>query len=149
MSKPLFVLIFLGLVDSSYLTYEHFFGASSGLCPWNNPWLACGRVLDSPYSMVGFVPLALLGAMHYMGMIVWLLLLKKTGNNLFAHFLKLQSTIGILFSVYLVYLQAAVIGAYCVYCLASALISLGVFVLVWRYFRQLKPSETAPSGKAS
>ena len=145
----IYLLLILGLLDSLYLSYEHFLGTNSGFCPWNNPWLACGRVLDSPYSMLGPVPLVVLGAIHYAGMLVWLLLWHKTGGRVFEYFLKIQSTVGLLFSAYLVYLQAVVIEAYCVYCLASALVSLGVFVLGWRFVRPPKLSETEILEKVS
>jgi len=143
------LLLILGLVDSTYLTYEHFLGTNSGFCPWNNPWLACGRVLDSPYSILGSVPLVVLGVIHYAGMFVWLLLWHKTSRRVFEYLLKIQSTVGLLFSAYLVYIQAVVIEAYCVYCLVSALVSLGVFVLGWLLVRPPKLSETEILEKVS
>lgn len=146
--RMLKILLLLGIMDAGYLTYEHFF-PNSELCHWSNPWLACGRVLDGPYSQIGPIPLALLGFLHYIGLAVWYFGWQKTSQKLYLYLLHVQSGAGLVVSGYLVYLQAMVIQTFCVYCLASAGISLLIFALVWLYSDRPGPKQKAPRPNAS
>lgn len=109
------VIALLGLADGIFLTVEHITGrtaqciASSG----------CQDVLSSKYAAVGPVPLAALGALAYFTAFS-LALLAAFGypkcRTLFA------LVVGVMFAVtlWLFYLQACVLHAFCDYCLFSA-----------------------------
>jgi uncharacterized membrane protein len=103
-----------GLADSGYLTIKHLQGS----------FIRCGdecsAVLGSKYAEgIAGVPLAGFGAMAYTTVIVAALLAAwglSVGRQIFA----VMATIMALVSVWLIYLQAFVIHAFCNYCLASA-----------------------------
>jgi len=111
------ILILLGLADSVFLTWEHYTLTSIG-CPIS-PWINCLAVTSSKYSEILGIPLSLLGSIYYI--VLFFLLLKK--ETMFKHFFLLTSSFGVLFSFYLIYIQVFAIGLFCLYCLASALIS--------------------------
>ncbi|MFZ2200121.1 MAG: vitamin K epoxide reductase family protein [Microgenomates group bacterium] len=123
------VLALAGVIDASYLTYEHY----ARIVPpcsihW---WLTdCGRVLNSSYSIfLGIVPLALLGVFQYTAELLLSIYIFMTNSALTKKLLLLLSTMGLLFSAHFVYLMIFVIHAICLYCFASAIISLFLFIL--------------------
>ena len=124
-------LAFAGLLDASYLTYEHY----ARIIPpcsihW---WVDCGKVLNSSYSMfLGLVPLALLGVFQYTAELVVATYVAITGNKLAQKLLLFLTAMGAMFSLYFVYLMIFVIKAICLYCFASAIISflLLVFTII-------------------
>jgi uncharacterized membrane protein len=109
------VVALLGLSDGIYLTIEHVTGrtaqciASSG----------CQDVLSSKYAAMGPVPLASLGALAYFTAFS-LALLAAFG------YAKCETLFGLLVAfmfattLWLLYLQAFVLHAFCDYCLFSA-----------------------------
>ena len=107
-----------GLADAMYLTVQALTGET--LSCGGSP--DCFRVLGSPYAKVGGVPLALLGAVAYFSVFTF---------ATFAAFgyararTLLVPLIGAMFLVtmWLLYLQAFVLHAYCRYCLFSAAIT--------------------------
>ena len=122
------ILILLGFADSVFLTWEHYTLTSIG-CPIS-PWINCLAVTSSKYSEIFGIPLSLLGSVYYS--FLFLFLFKKT--TMFRHFFLLTSSFGVLFSFYLIYIQAFAIGLFCLYCLASALISFLIFGFSFIFF---------------
>jgi len=122
----------LGLLDSGYLTYEHYQPETVANCQvsWLGKWADCQQVLTSQYAQIGPVPLAALGLAYYLT--TWLFnfwLLNQTSPSRWALKLLLAlATSGLLASVYFVYLQIVVIQAICLFCMASALLSTLLFV---------------------
>jgi uncharacterized membrane protein len=104
-----------GLADSAYLTAKHF---SGGEVPCS-VISGCEQVLTSSYAEFFGIPTAAFGAAAYFAAFS-LALLTYYGNS------KLWGLFGLLtfamagFTVWLVYLQAYVIGAFCQFCLISA-----------------------------
>lgn len=131
------ILVFLGIIDAGYLTYEHY---SPAVAPCSvGAFADCGAVLNSTYSVIYGVPLALLGLFHYCSLFVWIVSYKLSKRKLFADIIILQTLAGLLFSGYLMYLQLLVIGSICIYCTASALISTLIFITTHGYyFRERK-----------
>lgn len=128
----LIILLFLGLADSSFLTYEHF---SQSIPPCSlGSFSDCGQVLKSNYSVIFGVPVALFGVFYYSSFFIVLFfsLLRKKDSN--SRYVFLISAVGLVISIYFTFLQFAVIKAICLYCLGSALISLLLYVLVRYYF---------------
>ena len=109
------VIALFGLADGIYLTVEHLTGhtaeciASSG----------CQDVLGSKYAAIGPVPLAGLGALAYFTAFS-AAILAAFGYRKCGSFLTLVT--GMMFGVtlWLLYLQAFVLHAFCDYCLFSA-----------------------------
>jgi uncharacterized membrane protein len=104
-----------GLADGIYLTVEHVTGrtaqciASSG----------CQDVLSSKYAAIGPVPLAALGALAYFIAFSAALLAAFGYAKYRSYFAWL---VGMMFAatIWLLYLQAFVLHAFCDYCLFSA-----------------------------
>lgn len=138
---PLLIILFslIGFIDAGYLTYEHYFG-NADFCPWNNPWLACGRVLDSAYAIIGPVPVALLGNLHYLLLLAWFFLYLRTQKPWWLILFQIEALAGFLISLWLVYLQAFVLQAFCAYCLISAAASILIFLQVLLYFCRRAPT---------
>lgn len=119
------IIALIGFFDASYLTVEHFRRVSVGCMIFSG----CDLVTTSKYSMVGSVPIALLGMMYYLFLVI---------GTLGSFFLKKQkifilttrfSILGFFASVYFFYLQAFVIMAFCSWCLISAITSTLLFIL--------------------
>ena len=123
----------IGLVDSIYLTVEHLSGRSVQCTIVKG----CSEVLSSPYASVRGMPLALIGAIAYF-IVFSLGTLAAFGYKSTARLLPIVVGIMFLTTLWLFYLQAFVIKAFCQFCLLSALVTLVLTVLVVFARRQEK-----------
>jgi uncharacterized membrane protein/glutaredoxin len=135
-ARPLMAgLATLGAVVTAYLTISKLTGNST-VCPTKG----CDIVLSSPYATVFGQPLALFGFLAYVSMIglaIAPLLVrapeqKELRTKLTAWtqpLLFIGGTAMMVFSGYLMYLLTAEIQAACLYCIGSALLSTGLFLL--------------------
>ena len=119
------VVSLIGLVDSIYLTVEHLSGRSVRCTIVKG----CSEVLSSPYASVRGVPLALIGAIAYF-IVFSLATLAAFGYKSMARLLPIVVGVMFLTTLWLFYLQAFVIKAFCQFCLLSALVTLVLTVLV-------------------
>jgi uncharacterized membrane protein len=109
------IIALFGLADGIYLTVEHLTGrtaeciASSG----------CQDVLSSKYATIGPIPLAAIGALAYFTAFS-AALLAAFGYPKCQGFLALVVTGMFATTLWLLYLQALVLHAFCDYCLFSA-----------------------------
>lgn len=127
---PLFLLLLVvGILDSSYLTYERF----SGTIPpcSTSLWVDCGKVLRSDYSVLFGIPLSLLGLGHYAVLLAVTILLVRSKQAILKKWVLFQSLVGALFSVYLIYVQLGLLHAICVYCMLSAAVSFALLLIAW------------------
>ena len=115
----------IGFADATYLTVEHYVNAIPPCSLISN----CEKVLTSPYSTVFGVPLALLGALYYLAVIIGLVAYFDSKNDRLLTAVAACTTIGLLVSVWLVLLQLVVIKAICIFCMLSAASSTALFVL--------------------
>jgi len=118
------LLALLGLADAIYLTVEHVTGQSVRCTIITG----CSEVLSSSYAVVAGVPLALIGAAGYFGAFS-LATLAVFGYRFAATLLMPLTVAMFLVSLWLIYLQAFVIHAFCQFCLFSALITLLLLVV--------------------
>jgi uncharacterized membrane protein len=124
----------IGFLDATYLTIQHYRGF----------WLECGPVLDcdavmtSQYAVIGGVPLALLGAVYYLVIFLLTVAYYDRKHPYLLSIIAPLTILGFLVSLVLVYLQAFIIRAFCLYCLLSALTSTGLFVLALIYRGRFK-----------
>lgn len=119
-----------GLVDSLYLTVEHLTGQTVRC----TIVAGCSEVLSSSYAAIGSVPLAAVGVAAYFS-VFSLATLALFGYRIAGKLLLPLTALMLLVSVWLIYLQAFVIGAFCQFCLLSAAITIGLFVfsfLAWK-----------------
>ena len=118
------LLALLGLADAIYLTVEHVTGQSVRCTIITG----CSEVLSSSYAVVAGVPLALIGAAAYFSAFS-LATLAAFGYRIAATLLMPLTVVMFLVSLWLIYLQAFVIHAFCQFCLFSALITLLLLVV--------------------
>jgi uncharacterized membrane protein len=119
------VLSLAGLADAVYLTVEHLTGRSVRCSVTSG----CSEVLGSPYATIGGYPLALFGALAYFTAFSLATLAafgSRRAGNLFAVLVALMFAT----SLWLLYLQAFVLRAFCQYCLLSAAVTTLLAVLV-------------------
>ncbi len=124
----------LGLADAIYLTVEHLTGQSVRC----TIIAGCSEVLSSSYAVVGGYPLAMVGAAAYFS-VFSLAILAAFGYRAAGWLLRPLVVVMLATSVWLFYLQAFVIHAFCQYCLFSASITVIVTVIVagiWRSERK-------------
>lgn len=124
------LLSLAGLADALYLTVEHLTGQSVRC----TIVAGCSEVLSSPYAVVAGYPLASIGALAYFS-VFSLSVLSLFGYRVAGLLLLPLVLVMCLVSLWLIYLQAFVIHAFCQYCLFSAAITFALTALVlvcWR-----------------
>ncbi|QQS38403.1 vitamin K epoxide reductase family protein [Candidatus Woesebacteria bacterium] len=110
------LIALIGLVDAGYLTYEHYINPLGG-CTLGG----CQEVTTSKYSVIfGIIPLSLTGMLYYglvlvLSVLSWLLE-KERLLKIVSYF----TFVGLLASIYFVYLQLIVLKSICPYCMLSA-----------------------------
>ena len=117
------ILSLIGLADALYLTIQHVTGQSLQCTIVSG----CSEVLSSRYSEVAGVPLAAVGAAAYFS-VFSLATLAAFGYRTAGTLFTLLVAAMFLVSLWLIYLQAFVIGHFCQYCLLSAAITAGLLV---------------------
>ena len=123
-----------GIADAAYLTIHHY-TAEPVPCSIIE---GCEQVLTSPYATIGGVPLAIFGALAYFTAFS-LALLTIFGNKITWKLFGAQVVIMAGFTAWLIYVQAALIGAFCQFCLLSALITTTLLIIfVVSLFRRNK-----------
>lgn len=115
----------VGLADSIYLTVEHISGRSVKCTIVSG----CSEVLSSPYASVRGIPLALIGAAAYFS-VFSLATLAAFSYKLAGTLLAVLVSLMFLTTLWLLYLQAFVIGQFCQFCLLSAIVTIILTVLV-------------------
>lgn len=115
----------IGLADAIYLTVEHLSGRSVRCTIVQG----CSEVLSSPYASFRSIPLALIGAIAYFT-VFSLATLAAFGYKTAGKLLVFVIAGMFLVTLWLVYLQAFVIKAFCQFCLLSALVTLVLAFLV-------------------
>lgn len=114
----------IGFIDAVFLTVKHYQGAIG--CSLIS---GCQAVLNSPYSTILGIPVALMGVAYYLSIIILALLYVDIKKNIILKILSYWPITGFIFSIWLVYLQIFVIEAICQYCMLSALTSIIIFIL--------------------
>ena len=118
------VLAVLGALDAAYLTLRHLF--EGGSCD------GCDVVTQSEYARVLGLPLAAWGLGLYLAILFSAL--RRDAGWVF-----LLAVLGNLFTPYLIWVQAARLGAWCPLCLFSAALLAAILVCSWRSWRSWRP----------
>jgi uncharacterized membrane protein len=123
------VLSVLGFADSGYQTYAHF--TNTGLLACSAKADACVVVQSSQYAWVFGIPVAVLGLAFYAFMVVicspqaWRSKMPIVHRGRFA-----AVVIGVLFVLYLVYVEVIRLGRICPYCTSVHIITFLLFSLI-------------------
>ena len=121
------VLAVIGVGVSLYLASVETSGVEAVCGPVGD----CNAVQQSEYASIFGVPIGVLGAIAYVGVIVaWVVTRVSNGRaaDVAAALIALIAFGGTMFSIYLTFLEPFVIGATCMWCLTSALAIVG---LLW------------------
>ena len=139
-------LTLIGLIDAAYLTYiklAHQEAACAGIGD-------CEAVNSSRYAEIAGIPIALLGAVAYI--LILLFLVFERRNNVLSEnsilFVLGFTFIGVLYSAYLTYLELFVLHAVCPFCVLSAIVMVILFALtLFRYLKEPQELESIEGGE--
>jgi len=122
----LIALSFVGLAVSAYLSYFAYLNIVPG-CALGG----CEQVLTSPHSKFFGVPYAYIGLVYYTYLLALAILLTLDDRSrTLAWAAVLYTGVGLVLSAYFeFYIQGVLIGAYCMYCAISALVTLGATIV--------------------
>ena len=115
----------IGFLDATYLTIEHYIGS----IPPCTVLSGCEVVLTSGFNQILSIPVALLGSIFYLVMLVISIACLDSRNIRTLRIGGYASIAGMIATLYFVYLQFFVIHNICIYCMTSAVTSTTLFVL--------------------
>jgi len=128
-------LAVIGLLVSIYMTIYKV-TSNEAMCVGSS---GCSEVNASRYSEVNGIPVAVLGVGGYAAILALLFLEQRSGffeENGTMIFFGI-SLVGFLFTLYLIYVEIALIKAYCPFCLTSQAVMSVIFIIsVVRLIRQ-------------
>jgi len=127
------VFSLIGFLDSSYLAAKHFLGGIVP-CSFGN----CEQVLNSPYSLIFGIPVALLGAIYYLIFFGATILYFDTKKTAILKYLSFYSIAGLAASLWFVYTQLFIIHSICEFCILSAASSTLLFISGMVYLSKSK-----------
>ncbi len=117
------ILVLFGFMDSIYLTYQKITN-NEVACSTSG----CNTVINSDYAYLIGVPLAYLGVIYYLTLVIIMFFVLKNKKPYWLKLLTLITISGFFMSGYFVYLQLFEIGSICIYCMFSALTSTLLFI---------------------
>ena len=127
-SINIFIIItVLGIINTIYLTYHSLRGTMVYCLGFPDEW--CEKVQKSKYSKTFGIPNPYLGLGVLLTILVLVVLYSQGTLPLLP--VNIVVTFGFLFSLYFLYIQAAVIRAYCTWCVVSAIVFTLLFILQW------------------
>lgn len=133
-------LALVGLADAIYLTVQHVTGQSLRCTIVSG----CSEVLSSSYASINGIPLALIGAVAYFT-VFSLATLAAFAYPLVGKLLLVVIGLMFLTTLWLIYLQAFVIGQFCQFCLLSALVTIVLSILVVLIFLTNRTEKSPPN----
>lgn len=126
-NRSIFFLSLIGLAVSMFLVYEYN-QSTPVICPITGS--GCEQVRQSDYAHLFGIDLPYYGIVFYLwiaGTSVWL---TQHYNKRLIILRTLASILGVIFGIYLTFLEAFIIKAYCIWCLTSFLISVTIMVVI-------------------
>ena len=131
----------IGFLDATYLTIEHYRGEVP-FCTIEG----CKAVLTSRQAEIMGAPVALLGAVYYLVILILVIAYLDRQNQSVLRFATLTTIVGLVASAYFVSLQLFVIKSICQYCMISAGTSTLLFITGMYARLNLNSSASARSG---
>lgn len=134
-----------GLLISLYALKQHSAPLGGGACNISATF-NCDLVNRGPYGEIAGFPVAAIGVIGYLMMGVVAFHFRRTKDRTVGLGLLGMMAGGLAFSGYLTYLEAFVIHAWCLICLASLSAIVGASLAGWMTYRQTVPPDAiAPS----
>jgi len=138
----LMLLSLLGMADSGYLFWKHRRSTllttgtgGSNFCQAGG----CDLVSQGKYAEVKGIPVAAFGIAGYLALLALSVMAAALGGRSLMWGIVGISGIGVVVSAFLVYLQVAVIGAICSWCVLSAFTMTSIFILSVLLVRKMRP----------
>ena len=138
----LMLLSLLGMADSGYLFWKHRRSTllttgtgGSNFCQAGG----CDLVSQGEYAEVKGIPVAAFGIAGYLALLALSVMAAALGGRSLMWGIVGISGIGVVVSAFLVYLQIAVIGAICSWCVLSAFTMTSIFILSVLLVRKMRP----------
>lgn len=122
-----FILLSLaGLVNALYLAWKHY-AKKPLVCPIGDD---CAEVVETRWAKIFGVRNDVLGTLFFAGLLVVGigLAVYPQFTNVIIQLLVIATGLGVLFSIFLMYVQKFIIKKYCFYCVVSALITILLFI---------------------
>jgi vitamin-K-epoxide reductase (warfarin-sensitive) len=136
------ILATAGAVVSSVSLYHHYGTSQTSYCDIGENF-NCDIVNRSTYSTILGVPVALIGIVGYLGLMVLATLYR--GKQDTPVMLSIASLAGLIFALYLSYIEGFVLAAWCILCLSSLAVIAGIAILssvLWAYSAREKERRT-------
>jgi len=139
--KIVLFIVLLNILISLFLAWQYYFPPESSICTFNATF-DCVAVAQSGYGEMFGLSNAIFGIIFYTGLFVGLAgviwnwpfwkIWKKLRPGVVLDIVRWVSYFGLLFAVYLTYVEVAVIYKYCLFCLIQqVLIIFIVGLLIW------------------
>ncbi len=121
------VLSIIGALDSAYLAWLKITGSVAACSNIGD----CEAVNSSRYAEIAGIPIALFGLLGYLAILVTLLIEPKIPSlKLGLRLVFFGFTLaGTLYSIYLTYIEIAILDAICPYCVVSAVVMFSLLIL--------------------
>ncbi|MEK6937215.1 MAG: vitamin K epoxide reductase family protein [Nanoarchaeota archaeon] len=128
-TKFLILVCILGILTTSYLTYLKFSSDPSTVCDINRQ-ISCSAVNNSLYSTLFNIPLAVLGLLYFLLMLC--LVIKSDKNREYFKIILFLSVPVLIYSLYLTYVEIAVLKTICLFCEFSKILMLLIIITALR-----------------
>lgn len=115
-----------GVVVSSFSLHHHFGTSATSFCDFGQSF-NCDIVNRSKYSTLLGVPVALIGVLGYLIILALATVYRSKAET--PVFLAIASAAGLVFSLYLTYVEKFLLSTWCVLCLTSLVLIFSVTVL--------------------
>jgi len=137
---PLLVLIGLGI--SFYLTFTETTNTQAVCGPVGD----CNTVQQSPYALLfGILPIGIVGIVGYLLILILWVIGRYSSSKKIQSFTSISmwglSWFGVLFSIYLTFLEPFVIGATCIWCISSAIVMTLILISTTPYAKVAMTTE--------
>jgi uncharacterized membrane protein len=126
MMTAIAVLAAAGVVVSSISLYHHYGTSNTSFCDFGEDF-NCDMVNRSIYSTVLGIPVALIGVLGYALVLALATLYRAKAET--PAMLFIASVAGLGFAIYLTYIEGLVLGVWCILCLSSLGLIVGITAL--------------------
>jgi uncharacterized membrane protein len=134
---PALALSFLGFIDAAYLTIVHY----RSQVPNCSIVKGCDVVTTSQFSAVGGVPIALFGALFFLALSFFAILIITHPHKRWIKWFSIAAIAGFFVSILLFLIQLIIVKAFCQYCIGSEIISLLIYILSVGMTKHVKKGE--------
>lgn len=140
-----FLLFFItaGLLVSLYALKQHYAPLGTSVCNVNATF-NCDIVNKGPYGEIFGFPVAAIGVIGYVMMGILAMHFSKSKDPVIGKALLVMLAGALAFSAYLSYLEAFVIHAWCLICLASLSCIVGAALAGHMTYKEFAPASEAP-----